>query len=322
MKKLLFLIPLVALNTISFAQKYCSKDHPIYNMDNLSSPKNVYRLGSDPEFPFLRNLSSSRQVLAAMKSRENSKKYPRQMKELNKMLVEIGFDNGVQDVTLSSISEYNVSPGTTGNMGDGHFSYSYVKLEGSRPYKAWRISSGSKCDVSFFSSCGNAFYPFGAENSGTYTGNKPCKDVEVNVNTDPKEVTIDETKHATKKTYIYYKKGCPCEDCGPGWSEAGYNKGILSRPLLVKKDEVVVPQTYKVTSGSTGHVIICAGKPTEVTTDLQVEKENEYTGYNPSDVKKEYIEVSRREYKRALRNKEMMKDLDQRPHLEECKTCE
>ena len=310
------MIPALMAATALFAQNNCTKDHPIYKTDNTSSPKAVYRLGSNPEFPFLQNLSTRQQVLAAMQSKENAKKYPRQMKELNKMLKEIGFSNGVQDVTLSAVSSYNVSPGTTGNMGDGHLNYSYSRLEGTKPHKAWKITSGEDCNVSFLAACGNAFYPFGTESANAYSGYKPkCTDIPVSVSADAKKITVDATKLVTKKTYVYYKRGCECENCKPGWSEAGYKDGLLSRPLLVKKEEVNVPQTYKVTTGNTGTATICPGKPMEVNADIEVESENEYAGFKPA-IKKEYVEVSRREYRIALRDREMMEKLKQRANKE------
>ena len=76
MKKLLFFAPLLLAASVLQAQSDCSKDHPIYKVDMTGSPKMVYALGADPEFPFLRNLSSPKQVVAAMNSTANAKKYP------------------------------------------------------------------------------------------------------------------------------------------------------------------------------------------------------------------------------------------------------
>ena len=320
MKKLLCLTPFILAASVLFAQGDCNKDHPVYKADISERPSRVYALGSDPEFPFLRNLSTPQQVVAAMNSRENRKKYPRQMRELNNMLMEIGYANGTKDVKVADVSSYYVSPGTTGNMGNGHFKYNYSVIEG-KARKAWKITSGDQCGISFFTACGNAFYALGGNSATTYTGNKPkCENVEVNINSDPKEVTVTETRDLKKKTYVYYKMGCPCKQCGPGWSVTGYNEGILSRPLLVKTEKTAVPETYKVTTNTTGNAVMCKGKTTEVTAGIVVEKENEYTGNMP-DVRKEYIEVSKHEYKRLMREKEMMADVMQRPALEVCTTC-
>ncbi len=322
MKTLLILASLAITATAVQAQSDCDKNHPVYKVDISGTPRTVYTLGTDPEFPFLRNLSTPEQVVAAMNSNANKKKYPRQMKELNKMLVQIGFANGTKDVQPANVSAYSIAPGTTGNMGNGHFKYSYIALDGGKAKKAWKIANGDLCYIAFLNTCGNAFYPSGVENATTYTGNKPkCENVEVNINADPKEVTISDPAYAKKKTYIFYKKGCPCRDCGPGWSENGYKEGILSRPLLVKTEKTAIPQTYKVTANNTGNALICKGKTTEVTAGLVVEKENEYTGYLP-EVKKEYIEVTRHEYMRTLRQKRLNEQLMERPATEKCSTCD
>jgi hypothetical protein len=318
MKKLLLFIPVMMAGAAAYAQNDCGKNHPIYKFDNVGAAKTVTTLGSNPEFPFLRHHTTAQGVLSAMKSSENKRRYPRQMRELNTLLTQIGFDNGVQDVQLSSITAENVAPGTTGNMGDGHFGYHFVQMEGGS-HKAWKVSSGNQCSITFFSACGNAFYPgSGAENATTFTGNKPaCKDVAVNIPSESRDVTVPDAaeKQVTKKTYIYYAKescGCfsRCNTCSVGdsyrseyGSHAGNNNVEYSKPLLVKTEKVVVrvPQTYRVSTTGNGTATICDGKPTVVSADFMVEKENAYAGYKP-EVKKEYIEVTRHEYRRALRN--------------------
>jgi hypothetical protein len=316
MKKLLFFIPVMMAGAAAYAQNDCSKNHPIYKFDNVGTAKTVRTLGSDPEFPFLRNHTTAQGVLAALKSSENKRRYPRQMRELNTLLTEAGFDNGVQDVKLSSITPYTVPAGTTGNMGNGHFGYNFVQMQGGS-HKAWKLTSDNQCSITFFSACGNAFYPgSGAENATTFTGNKPaCKDVAVNIASESREITVPDAaeKHITKKTYIYYTKascGCfsRCNDCSVGsysyrsdYDRRTSGGSERSKPILVKTEDVVVrvPLTYKVSTTGDGTATICDGKPTEVRADITVEKENSYAGYKP-EVKKEYIEVSRREYKRAL----------------------
>jgi hypothetical protein len=321
MKKILFLAPLLLGATLLQAQGDCSKNHPVYNVDASSAPKKVYTLGSDPEFPFLRNLSSRQQVVNALHSPANRKKYPGKMREMDKMLQEIGFPNGTKDVMAGNVNPITIPAGTTGNMGNGHMNYSYTNLSG-RPHKAWKISSGD-CYISFLSTCGNAFYDNGAQQTTAYTGKKPqCDNMAVNINSEPKEITVSEPSEIVKKkTYVYFKKGCGCTDCGPSWSKEAYENGILSRPLLVKTEKEAAPLTYKVTTNSTGNAVVCKGKTTEVNADIIVEKQNEYTGYNPDDVKKEYIEVSRREYEQILREKDVLKNVLQREAHEECTTC-
>ena len=108
MKKLLFITPLILAASVLSAQNDCTKDHPVYKADITSSPKAVYSLGSNPEFPFLKNLSTNHQVVEAMNSDANKKKYPRQMRELDNMLREIGFPNGTKDVKESDVTAYTI----------------------------------------------------------------------------------------------------------------------------------------------------------------------------------------------------------------------
>src|SRR5438045_3263123 len=96
--KLLLIAPLLLGAIALQAQSSCSKNHPVYNVNASATPKKVYNLGANPEFPFLRNLSTRQQVVNALNSKANRKKYPRQMREIDNMLKEIGFTNGAQDV--------------------------------------------------------------------------------------------------------------------------------------------------------------------------------------------------------------------------------
>ncbi len=303
MKRLLLSLAVLIPGTMLFAQNDCSKKHPVYSIDNSSAPKTINRLGTDPEFPFLEHLTTPRQVLAVLKSPSNRKKHPGKMKEMDNMLMEIGFEHGANDVRLSCITSVTIPSGTTGNMGNGKMNYSYVEMKG-KSHKAWRISAENGCYITFFSDCGNAFYAgdnFGAESKKSYTG---CKEVPVTISSDPKEITITESpkRHIIKKTYIYYiKEGCGCSDCTD--ADKVYDR---SKPLLVKKEDVTeqLPQTYKVSTSGTGTATICKGKTTEVHADFTVEKESEYLGYSKPDVRKEFIQVSKREYKRTMRMKE------------------
>lgn len=285
--------------SLSFAQTKNNKGHA-YKIHKSGSTTTVYNLGANPEFVFLRNLTTPEQVLAALNSDRNKKKYPRQMKEINRLLKNAGFTNGIKDVTLANISEETVPPGTTGTMGNGGLRYGKARMAG-KPKKAWKITSDDGRSVSFFSRCGNAFYAdnFGAEKSNSYTG---CKEVPVNISPESKEITIDNVPltHSTKKTYVYYRKGCGCSGCTD--MDVAYEQ---SKPLLIKKEDIVeqVPQTYKVTTTGTGTATVCKGKTMDVRPDLSIEKESEYLGYTKPSVTKVYKEVSRKEYKRWLRLK-------------------
>lgn len=318
MKRLMLFIPVMMAGTLLFAQNDCSKNHPIYKIDNTATPKPVYSFGSDPEFPFLRHLSTPGQVVKAMNSSENARMYPRQMKELNKLLTEIGFENGAKDVTASSVFSFELPKGTAGNMGNGQFHYMYARIESGNAQKAWKIVSGDGCYITFLNACGNAFYPSGVDdqNATTYTGKPNCKNVAVNVTSEPKEITLSDADTKTKKKqYIYYRKGCPCIACGSTWNKEDMNNGLMSEPLLVKTEDISEPLTYKITANGTGTATVCKSKNSSVVTDVNIDKEtisverqSAYLGYQKPTVEKEYIEVSRRDYRRALRNPNLWED--------------
>jgi hypothetical protein len=294
MKRIFLVIVLLMMGQLLFAQGENSHN---------ATPKAVYNLGANPEFVFLRNLSTPEQVLTALNSDANWRKYPRQMKELNRLLKKAGFENGTKGVTLASISAVKVEAGTKGHMGSGNLRYSYSKMEG-KPKKAWKLSSDDGRYITFFSACGNAFYAnnFGAETSNSYTGN--CKQLPANVSSESREITVNELplNHTTKKTYVYYKKdGCGCRDCDD--MGVAYDR---SKPLLIKEEDIAVqvPQTYTITTTGTGTATVCKGKTMDVRADISVEKESTYLGYSSKPaVTKVYKEVTKRDYKRLERMK-------------------
>ena len=286
MKRIFFLLPLIACWVAGYSQ-----DHPVFKFSQGQSPKEVYRLGTNPEFPFLRHLSTPQQVANALRSKANAQKYPAKMKELNQLLMSAGFANGAKDVQASNITAMDVPAGTTGNMGDGHLHYMYVRFAGGNNYKAWKISSGSNY-IAFLGPCGNAFYGGpAAEAAGTSSGNMPrCR--EVALNEGPKEMTVDGTveRQVTKKTYVYFEEKDCCSPCGCG-------EVRKSRPILWKTEEVTeaVPTTYKVKTDGRGTALICNDTLKAVDANLTIESSGEYTGYKP-EVRKEYVKVSEREY--------------------------
>lgn len=148
MKRLIMITYFLAAGAVAFAQK----NHRVYQFDRKEDPKEVQRYGEYPEFPFLRNLSSPQQFVAAMHAHNNT--------ELNNILKGLGFAHGAKDVTAAAVSSDDITEGTIGNMGDAAHHYAYVKLENNgNGIKAWKVSSGDGASVYFISKCGNAFYP-------------------------------------------------------------------------------------------------------------------------------------------------------------------
>jgi hypothetical protein len=202
-------------------------------------------------------------------------------------------------------------------MGTGHHGVMYSKLENGKRTRSWKIASSQGCYITFLSECGNAFYPKPVMKHKEYTAKMPpapvCKEVEVNITSEPKEITLPEAgqKHITKKTYIYYVERCGgCGSCFTGCEDDARGKEgkeYRSKPLCIKTEDIVEPVavTYRVTTTGTARATVCCDSTTPSTVradvvDVSIEKESAYTGGKP-EVKKEYIEVSKHEYRQHMR---------------------
>lgn len=294
--KRLFLIPaLLTAAFSSFAQTECSQNNPIYKFDEANgSPKEIRSLGSNPEFPFLRNLSSTDQVYSAIK--KNNGKNSRGMAQLNGLLMEIGMTNGANDVQPSSITATTLPAGTEGNMGYGGYGSQYSVLKGN--FKAWKISSGGSCYVYIMQKCGNAFFP------KTAAQRTACLNVPVTLTADTKEVTLQGAPPSTTtdKVYVYYHRRHRRRALAPEFADLTDSRA--SNPILLSttKDMQAVPQSYKVTVNTTENSVkACPDQMLTIPANINVEKESEYTGYYPAAAKSTYKLVSRRVYRRTER---------------------
>ena len=300
MKRIMLISVLLTVALAGYGQSGCSGNNAIFKTDNSGTPKEVYTLGSNPEFPFLRNMSTPEQVAAALK--KNANKHG--MHELNNMLMDIGFANGVQDVTAANISADYIPAGTNGNMGDGNYSTSYIKLmadggnSNSQGVKSWKISSPTGCYMYVLAKCGNAFYP------STQTKKTACINVPVNLTNGSKEVTLENsaTKTTKEDVYVYYHKKHRKHPLAPEF--AGLSDPTASTPVLLntKKNVEGVPQTYRVSlSTPDNNVQVCEDKPLDLTANINVERTSEYTGYYPTTAKRQYKEVSKHVYRKTAR---------------------
>jgi hypothetical protein len=298
--KRIFLMFTIFATASCFGQTPCSRSAPIFSFDNASVGygKEVHTLGSNPEFPFLRNMSSSGQVYSAIK--RNEKKNTRGMTKFNGLMMDVGFANGVKDMDASSITEARIPYGTEGNMGSGGYKYAYCKLANDpNGTKAWKISSGGDCYVYILAKCGNAFYPNGG------TKKTACLDVPVSLTSDTREVTLESgpVKTTTDKVYVYYhRKKHKKRQLAQEYADIPDPQA--SNPILLNTSSKMetVPQTYKVTVNTPeDHVRVCPDLTLSVPASINVEKETEYTGNYPASAKKNYKEVSKRVYRKTAR---------------------
>jgi hypothetical protein len=304
MKRIILICSFFTVSYACLAQNDCNNDHPIFNFSNSGHPKVVRELGSSPEFPALRNLSTRQQVLAAMKNEKNGSRRGR--RELNNMLEGIGFDNGVKDVKLSSIRPVYLPNGTTGNMGSGSYNSSYTKLSGNtKGYKAWKITSDKGCYMYILAKCGNAF-AVNTANKGRGSNKTACLEVPVNITTEPKVIRTETTAAKAvdeKKVYIYYHEDEPLT------AEERYARRHIpddnpSAPLLLRSTKNVrfVPKEYTVTvTPAEDRVKVCPDKPVDISANINVEKSSAYTGKYAGSSNKVYKEVCKSVYNKAAR---------------------
>ncbi len=296
MKYLLLICVSVLSVSASYAQNGCSLNHPIFRFKNTDHPKVIRTLGSSPEFTFLQNLSSATQVLEAMEKAE--KRNDKAARELNSMLMSIGFTNGISDVKLSSIIPVTVPSGTKGNLGDGNCNAEYSVLVNSKGFKAWRITSPVGCYMYFMSRCGNAF----AINDQRFRkgGAVSSLTVPVSISADPKVITTDSAakRIAENKYYIYYhKRGKKGMDSTGSIPDASPSDPLLLRS--VQKAEFV-PQQYTVTaSAQNDRVTVWRGKPLNVPANINVD--HPAVDNYPNTLTNTYKEVSKRVYRKSKR---------------------
>ena len=295
MKRIILIASTFVIASYGFAQSECSKSNAIFKTDNIGTPKDVYSLGSNPEFPFLRNLSTPQQVASAI----NKSKGKNGMNELNGMLMDIGFTNGVSDVDAATVSSDYIPSGTMGNMGDGNYNTAYIRLMGGdQGTKAWKVSSGSGCYMYFLAKCGNAFYPTSAKTTA-------CLNVPLNLTGSTKEVTLESggTKTTTQGTYVYYhRRRHMKQTLAPDFADIPDQNP--SYPILLNTTKTVeaVPQSYTINlSTPDNNVTVCQDSTLNLTANIDVEKTSEYSGYYPAKSVKKYKEVSRHEYKKIAR---------------------
>jgi len=291
MKQLLLISASFLLASSAFAQS----DNSLYQFDNTGSPKNVRLLGANPEFPFLRNMTSSRQVYNAIKRHENENTAA--MNKLNDLLMQVGYANGAKDLEPGDITEAYVPPGTEGNMGSRGYTYNYYRLSGSaQEYKAWKIKpNDSKYgSLYIFAKCGNAFFP-------KTEGKTACINVPVNVTPDVQQISLPASGSkvtAQDKVYVYYGSRKERRNMTDKPVDQ-INDRYHSKPLLVDatKDENVIPETYTVSAGmSEDRVTACPGKTLDLTANVNVEKTSSYTGNYPKNDHKVYKKVSKHRY--------------------------
>ena len=206
--KPLFLFFVLTVFCISIkAQSTCQSSHPLFSFNESAKPEKIYQLGASPQIDFLRNIKKADEFLAAIKSNRNSKKYQKDIDELDKVLKIIGFSNGLDDKNFNqgALTYETIPYGTVGNLGANSEKYSLSIL---LPYNingisAWKIKSPNNCSVYIFTKCGNLFFP-----KPTTICDKECPCREVAINISSERIHLDISSPAIKDTIINYYYMC------------------------------------------------------------------------------------------------------------------
>jgi hypothetical protein len=288
--KRIILIPAIAIAMSGFAQ---STDNAFYRFDNAGTPKEISTLGTSPQFPFMKNLSSPKQVANAI-NRNGARNA-----EMNSLLTSIGFANGAKDVREANVSMSYLPMGTEGNMGSAHTSSQYMKLAGNgENRKGWKITSSTGEYVYFMAKCGNSFFPKVEHKTA-------CVTAPVTLSDNMKDVTFNSSGQklsTTTNVYVYYHRKKHGKNA-VAYPIAGIHDDYPSHPLLLKSStEVkVLPETYKVSvSAVDNSVSVCPDSTLNLATNINVEKVSQYGGFSTKD-KKEYKEVSKKTYRKTER---------------------
>jgi len=302
MKRLLLISASLIMAATAFAQSDANSDNSLYTFDNTGSAKVVTKLGTAPEFPFLRNLSTPHQVYAAIKKQERENTAA--INKLNGLLMQIGYANGAADLQQSDISEAYIQSGTEGNMGSRGYTYGYYRLDGSSSeLSAWKIaSSNGNAPLYLMAKCGNAFYPKNAVKSTA------CVNVPVNVTPDVSQINLPNSGTiVTNKTetFVYYSRKHHRRH-EAAYPISGISDKYPSRLIKIdaEKDMSVLPQNYSVSLNSPqdNTVTACPDSTLNLIAGINVEKVSSYTGYYPDHNNKKYKKVSKRTYKMVARS--------------------
>jgi hypothetical protein len=308
MKRLALIILMLDIAAISYAQNGCSKSSPIFKEESGMAATEVSKFGRNPQFPFLRNLSSAEQVASAIKKANKDNK--RGISQLNDMLTDIGFANGAKDITASNITAQYLPNGTIGNMGDGNMGTSYTKImtKDGRGVKAWKIAANSSCALYIIAPCGNAFYEIKS---------MACLSVPVTVSGGANDLVLEGggIKRTTDRTYIYYQrkkyKAYEKSYVNPAIKDANPSMPLLlstkvkSEPVISKYTVTIAPQSKNIEACPNS-------EPIELATSLNVEKQSEYAGYGADNNNATYKKVTKREYKKAMKKLSKAQDKERK----------
>lgn len=143
--------------------------------------------------------------------------------------------------------------------------------------------------------------------SAAFAQNK-CVNAPLNVTGNQVTLTSSGAKSVTKQaTYVYYDRRRHHRKHDRSYPVAGINVKYPSNPVMLNQGKEVkaVPETYNVSLNTPeSNVSVCPDSTLNLNANINVEKVSSYTGNYP-DYRddKTYKQVSKRNYKMAMRKK-------------------
>ena len=134
-----------------------SLDGKVFNLPSGAQPKVLTRLGTNPEFGYVRDLGKDA-FFNRLTNRHKVSARDRQF--LDNVTKSLGFSNGFSDVAMENITSVRIPAGTVGNIGAGKTHRTvYAKLDVSgRDVEAFKLTGPNACALHFMKTCGNHFY--------------------------------------------------------------------------------------------------------------------------------------------------------------------
>ena len=132
-------------------------DNPVFNLSSSNTPKVLTRLGTNPEFGYLRDMGKDAFLNRLTGQHKNSR---RDRQFLDGVFTSLGYSNGFSDVTADKITSVKIASGTVGNIGAGkNHRTVHAKLNISgKDVEAFRVAGNNGCAIHFMKTCGNHFY--------------------------------------------------------------------------------------------------------------------------------------------------------------------
>ena len=193
-------------------EQSCSGKHIVFNAPTNRSPKNLPRLGSNPQFETLRNYTTTQEVYDHLKRiyLENNKG---NAAELDKLWKAMGF-KGFNDMsfTVDKVNPVIYDAGVSGMLGAGGNSYLYASIAPGtdQKFKGYKITSVNGCDITIMEICGNAFYPSSLSNP-TYSSKTTSAAGQRIVSKKSAPITYPAGYNSSNSTVTSYMEGGQCK---------------------------------------------------------------------------------------------------------------